>query len=505
MSNKVWVTWRDVSGEQLASRVLDLPDDAIVDDLRTAFVAQQFLSVSPASIQVREKEDGEELKASTRNSPNLKPSDPLLPYFVPPAEVASAPGPGRSEDSPLFLFFPPPPAQLDLSVIAKLVEQNQKINDEKEEMERSITMNKATVGKRYMVLRLLGVKVVGAQWCSQPKKIISKRADTMYKWIANVDKDNPRQIKAYMKFLKRVLSLPKEYDFANCTGENSLLSVDITFPKIKFKGTTDVLISQRKNIRNNALRQNAAALIGLKRKKQAETIGMHEPQAIVEHTAASILNSEEGVVTILTDLNEEWILYWFDHTGRSLLKLVASRKEAQFLLENLIPHTGIKSAKMPQDFWHRGTMATVLMRSTQSGAREPREDDTSDDEESKGPTPRKKPRKDGRGNAGDGNGGSGGVAQPKLDRAGRTTRRQNRGNEKQQSRQGKNNAFVSQVMDSVDSDLADEFRTADEDNERMDIARRFVTRYMLSNLVAPLDNRVVESASGHQVPDTINF
>ena len=45
---------------------------------------------------VRETENGEMLKANTM----------LTNYFMPPADSAAAPGPGRSEDTALFLTVP---------------------------------------------------------------------------------------------------------------------------------------------------------------------------------------------------------------------------------------------------------------------------------------------------------------------------------------------------------------------------------------------------------------
>lgn len=97
MSNKVWVRWKDsTTGEVLTGKVVELQHDADIDDLRQAFAKQQyFLHFSPATIQVRETENGEKLKASAV----------LTDFFVPSA-TAAASGPGRSEDTALFLTLP---------------------------------------------------------------------------------------------------------------------------------------------------------------------------------------------------------------------------------------------------------------------------------------------------------------------------------------------------------------------------------------------------------------
>lgn len=98
MSNKVWVRWKDsTTGEVLTGKVVELQDDADIDDLLQAFAKQQnLLHFSPAAIQVRETENGEKLKASAV----------LTDCFVPSATAAAASGPGRSEDTALFITLP---------------------------------------------------------------------------------------------------------------------------------------------------------------------------------------------------------------------------------------------------------------------------------------------------------------------------------------------------------------------------------------------------------------
>ena len=99
MSNEVWVRWKDSTssaGMVLVDTVHDLGDHAQIKDLRKAFVKQQVVNISPAAVVVRETENGEMLKANTV----------LTNYFMPPSDSAAAPGPGRSEDTALFLTVP---------------------------------------------------------------------------------------------------------------------------------------------------------------------------------------------------------------------------------------------------------------------------------------------------------------------------------------------------------------------------------------------------------------
>ena len=99
MSNEVWVRWKDsISNDWLFDKVVGLKDDSLITDLRKAFAKQQEPDIRPpAAVTVRETENGETLKASTK----------LADYFVPPADSVALPGPGKSEETALFLTIPP--------------------------------------------------------------------------------------------------------------------------------------------------------------------------------------------------------------------------------------------------------------------------------------------------------------------------------------------------------------------------------------------------------------
>lgn len=77
--------------------VRELDDHAQITELRKAFVKQLEPDVKrPTTVKVREREGGEMLQASAK----------LTKYFVPPANSAAAPGPGKSEDTALFVTLP---------------------------------------------------------------------------------------------------------------------------------------------------------------------------------------------------------------------------------------------------------------------------------------------------------------------------------------------------------------------------------------------------------------
>jgi hypothetical protein len=93
----------DATRKALYDTVDELPDDALIKDLRKVFVQQRRgLDLDPAKLSVFETEGGEELRAGTE----------LRDYFTSPSGSAAAlPGPGKSEDTALIVTFPPPPQQ----------------------------------------------------------------------------------------------------------------------------------------------------------------------------------------------------------------------------------------------------------------------------------------------------------------------------------------------------------------------------------------------------------
>ena len=117
MSNEVWVKVKDPDWS--TDTVHSLADNAQVKDLRRAFVEQQKLNISPATVKVFETENsGVELSSTT----GLKDMN----YFAPPVGSAGAAGPGKSDATPLFLTLP---QQTQQSVYSALERVEKKLDD----------------------------------------------------------------------------------------------------------------------------------------------------------------------------------------------------------------------------------------------------------------------------------------------------------------------------------------------------------------------------------------
>jgi hypothetical protein len=110
MSNKLWVKYKSSDGsneeEYYCDQIIGLANDALVCDLRRAFVEQQHLQISPAAVVVRIEEGQTKLEEDAT----------LKLYFIDSGDSEEdKKRPGKSKASALFLSLPPPPQQRNTS------------------------------------------------------------------------------------------------------------------------------------------------------------------------------------------------------------------------------------------------------------------------------------------------------------------------------------------------------------------------------------------------------
>jgi hypothetical protein len=108
MSNKLWVKWNKSSDggsseEYYWDKAIGLADDAIICDLRRAFVQQQHLQIDSAAVNVHEEEGQTKLEEDAT----------LKLYFIDSGDSENdKKQPGKSKASALFLTLLPPPQRL---------------------------------------------------------------------------------------------------------------------------------------------------------------------------------------------------------------------------------------------------------------------------------------------------------------------------------------------------------------------------------------------------------
>ena len=206
---------------------------------------------------------------------------------------------------------------------------------------RTIVLSEATSSAKDGLLDMLKVPETGASW---PKKPVILGEFPGFEWLTS-NEDSPENRTAYMLHLTTHVRLPADYLMGDVQPKRTLLNVELKGieESQSIKGTTDVVIAESKNIQNDAVRNSVEALLELKKPKNLQNKD-HNPQTICEHLAASYLNCNHGVVSVLTDLNRSWTFYWYAEnkggSGVALYKLKLEDEEeparlAKYILESL--------------------------------------------------------------------------------------------------------------------------------------------------------------------------
>mmetsp|Transcript_27650 Transcript_27650/g.50202 ORF Transcript_27650/g.50202 Transcript_27650/m.50202 type:complete len:287 (-) Transcript_27650:426-1286(-) len=205
-----------------------------------------------------------------------------------------------------------------------------------------------------------------------------------FKWF-NSKEDSSANRQAYMNYLGTNVSWPAGHCVTDCNAYKNLLSGTGLDGKHKISGNIDVVLVAQEDAENGAIRQNIRAGIEL---KKGTNSGNHEHQVVLQHLAASSLNPEESVLTVMTDLNQRWHFYWFGRNRKKMYKYVVSASsQAKFLFEHMFDSPddcidGIDASTLfPTDFLVRGTWR-MFLESELMTIRESQTDDSGSDHDS---------------------------------------------------------------------------------------------------------------------------
>lgn len=345
---------------------------------------------------------------------------------------------------------------------------------------RTIVLSDATYASKTDLMDMLGLPEKGASWLNKPD--LSQPIDG-YSWLEG-DEDSFENRTAYMAHLKNLLQLPVHYALADMRPHRHLLTVELfrqTAESRKIRGTTDVAIARSEHVRNKAVRNNIETLFELKTAKDMLKKD-HTPQTIGEHFAASYLNPNHPVVSVLTDLNERWTFFWFargeDDSRMALYKLCLdggqSAAEAKYILDSL--YDGSLRDTLPTTFANRQPFQAVfdcVVRNKRSRREFDRDDGDSPDQDSK-PTP---------------SGGADGHSTPGTDGGSSSTR--SRGTAQHQTDQGDSGgggagpmsmaSALSLFAPPADRDVANELDLLDmvDENEQYEIVRSFAEKHIV--------------------------
>jgi hypothetical protein len=169
--------------------------------------------------------------------------------------------------------------------------------------------------------------------------------------------DSPENRAAYMAYLRNSdnISLPPETQLFEASSDKDLLSVKFfEFGNVKTSGNTDVVLASSRHQSIVTVRQNI--LVGIELKKDTNKAHSRiERQVILQHLAASYLNPDTGILTIMTDLQHRWHFFWFEKRKR-LMRYEATRSEAMFLIRHSQDEEGANEQKRvscPTSFLNR--------------------------------------------------------------------------------------------------------------------------------------------------------
>lgn len=201
------------------------------------------------------------------------------------------------------------------------------------------------------VIHDLGMKLTGTEWSVRPTDLPDMDGFT---WLTSRE-DSQENRSRYMSYLGENIRWAEGFVITDCHEYKDLLSVPELDGKHKTSGNIDVVLTARKEAENETIRQNIRAGIELKKDTNA---GDHEYQVVLQHLAASSLNPDQSVLTVMTDLNERWIFYWFGSQRGILYKcILRNGNEAKFLFEHMFddPNSIDANLLFPTNFLVRGT------------------------------------------------------------------------------------------------------------------------------------------------------
>ena len=228
----------------------------------------------------------------------------------------------------------------------------------KKKDDETVSLSKPETAKYMKAMAKSNVKLDTPKWDKKPSSFdLKKQASKMqeHNWLDGKE-DTPRNRRAYMAYLnnKNNITLPAGGKlFEGCT-DSLFLGVEMEDLEIKTKGSIDVVIADSRHQGLLTTRQNMWGGIELKKSENDMDPNGIQRQVVLQHLAASYLNDDTGILTIMTDLCKRWHFYWFSNTGNRLLKYEATMLEAHYLIHHMMDKSSSDELG-PEDFFNRGS------------------------------------------------------------------------------------------------------------------------------------------------------
>ena len=183
----------------------------------------------------------------------------------------------------------------------------------------------------YEALHKLDIIWWEAEWSEKPN---FGAAPDPYVWDVSAE-DSVTNREGYMNYLRNSgnITLPPRTHLLEGSRDQNLLSGQIKEfgHVIHVKGTVDVVLTPASQTKN--MRQHILMAIELKKDNDNADTQKINRQVILQHLAASYLNPNFGVLTMMTDLNDRWHFFW-SVKGKHVMQYAATRSEAVYLIQH---------------------------------------------------------------------------------------------------------------------------------------------------------------------------
>jgi hypothetical protein len=246
----------------------------------------------------------------------------------------------------------------------KIPQQRQQLNHidayiaKKEADEATVQISNPGLTKYNRAVQKIGVRFDAPEWNQKPTGLEDLASQRLpHTWLPGKE-DNPENRKKYMGYLNKNIVLPQGGKLFEGNGMDDLLSIDIEAFGVKTRGNIDVVLASDRHQGVETTRENMWAGIELKRadnKRHAEILR----QVILQHLAASYLNPDAGILTIMTDLCDRWHFFWFSKNKAALMQYKASKGEANYLIRHMMRDRS-DDTSTPIDFLNRASWNTFF-------------------------------------------------------------------------------------------------------------------------------------------------
>ena len=182
------------------------------------------------------------------------------------------------------------------------------------------------------------------RWDKLPR-YLNRYSFEPFQWNDDLPENHDTNREAYLRFLSDIIDVPNDYSIFDSSIKKLFSQVQIG--SLQFSGNIDAILLDNRSIASKNFPYHIR--LGIEVKKNVEDA--HHYQACIAHLCASCLNRNETVLTLLTDLMDNWVFMYFGSSN--FHKMMAEPNEAKFILHNIFNENNLQF--LPEDFVNRLT------------------------------------------------------------------------------------------------------------------------------------------------------